>query len=116
MRLNLIAESFKSTHLPPSVQCAPTYCTLEPGSHRVAVGHRNISSKSITLPSRAVVGHLQQAKMVPKIQKVQASTKKQDKQGPNEGKEGSWVFGSSKFKGFKCLDSRPAAGSQRSYC
>ena len=67
MRLNLIAESSKSTHLPPSVQCAPTYCTLEPGSNRVAVGLRNISSKSITIPSKAVVGPLQQAKMVPKI-------------------------------------------------
>ena len=30
--------------------------------------------------------------MVPKIQKVQASTKEQDKQGPNGGKEGSWVL------------------------
>ena len=38
MRLNLIAESSTSTHLPPSVQCVPTYCTLEPGSNRVAVG------------------------------------------------------------------------------
>ena len=87
MRLSLIAESSKSTHLPPSVQCAPTYCTLEPGSNRVAVGLRNISSKSITIPSRAVAGQLQQAKMVPKIQKVQAS-KEQDKQGPNGGSRG----------------------------
>ena len=58
MRLNLIAESSKRTNLPPSVQCAPTYCTLEPGSNRVAVGLRNISSKFITIPSRAVVGQL----------------------------------------------------------
>ena len=36
------------------------------------------------------MGQLQQAKMVPKIQK--ASTKEQDKQGPNGGKEGSWVL------------------------
>ena len=88
MKLNLIAESSKSTHLPSSVQCAPTYCTLEPGSNRVSVALRNISSKSITVPSRAVVGQLQQAKMVPKIQKVQAS-KEEDKQGPNGGIRGS---------------------------
>ena len=87
-RLNLIAESSKSMHLPPNVQCAPTYCTLEPGSNRVAVGLRNISSKSITIPSRAIVGHLQQAKMVPKSQKVQASTKNR----VPIGKEGSWVL------------------------
>ena len=90
MRLNLIAESSTSTPLPPSVQCAPTYCTLEPGSNRVAVGLKNISSRPIKIPSRTVVGQLQQAKMVPKIQ--EASTKEQDKQGPNGGKEGSWVL------------------------
>ena len=65
MRLNLIAETSKSTHLPPSVQCAPTYCTLEPGSSKVAVRLRNISSKSITIPSRTVVDQLQQSKMIP---------------------------------------------------
>ena len=97
MRLNLIAESSTSTHLPPSVQCAPTYCILEPGSNRVAVGLKNISSRSITIPSRTVVGQLQQAKMVPKIQKT--STKEQDKQGPNGGKEGSWVLDQLKLEG-----------------
>ena len=91
MRLNLIAETSKSTHLPSSVQCAPTHCTLEPGSNRVAVGLRNISSKCITIPSRAVVGQLQQAKMVHKIQKAQAS-KEHDKLGPNGGMEGTWVL------------------------
>ena len=90
MRLNLIAESSTSTHLPPSVQCPPTYCTLEPGSNRVTVGLKNISSRPITIPPGTVVGQLQQAKMVPKIQK--ASTKEQDKQGPNGGKEGSRVL------------------------
>ena len=90
MRLSVIAESSASRHLPPSVQCAPTYCTLEPGSNRVAVGLKNTSSKSITIPSRTVVGQLQQAKMVPKIQK--AFTIEQDKQGPNGVKEGSWVL------------------------
>ena len=91
MRLNQIAEPSKSTHLPSGVQCAPTYCTLEPGSNRVVVSLRNISSKSITIPSRAVMGQLQKAKMVPKIQKVEAS-KEQDELGPNGGKEGTWVL------------------------
>ena len=78
-------------HTYHSMQCAPTSCTLEPGSNRVAIGPRNISSKSITIPSRAVVGQPQQTKMVPKIQKVQAS-KEQEKQGPNGWKEGNWVL------------------------
>ena len=51
MRLNLIAEPSDSTQLPlqSSMQCVPTYYTLEPGSSRLAVGLRNISSKSITI-------------------------------------------------------------------
>ena len=36
-KLNLIAEPSESNHLPPSVQCTPTYCNLEPGSSRVVV-------------------------------------------------------------------------------
>ena len=86
VRINLIAESSTSTHLPPSVQCAPTYCILDPSSNRVAVGLKNISSRSITIPSRTVVGQVQQAKMVSKIQ--QASAKEQDKQGPSGGRRG----------------------------
>ena len=50
----------------------PPHCTLEPGSNRVAVDLRDISSKSITI-QRAVVDQLQQAKVVPKIQKVHVS-------------------------------------------
>ena len=50
MRLNLIAESSSGTQLPSGVQCTPTYCTLEPGSSRVSVGLRNLSSRSITIP------------------------------------------------------------------
>ena len=42
MRLNLIAEPSDCTQIPASVQCAPTYCILEPGSNRVAVGLKNI--------------------------------------------------------------------------
>ena len=52
MRLNLIDEPSDSTQSPPSVQCTPTYWILEPGSNRVAVGLKNVSAKSITIPSR----------------------------------------------------------------
>ena len=65
MWLNLIAEPSNCPQLPASVQCTPTYCTLEPGSNRVAVGLKNISAKAITIPSRVVVGRLQQARVVP---------------------------------------------------
>ena len=84
MRLNLIAESSSGTQLPSGVQCTPTYCTLEPGSSRVAVGLRNLSSRSITIPLQSVVGQLQWAT----IQEVQSSGK-QNKEGPT-GKEGAW--------------------------
>ena len=83
MQLNLIAESSDSTQLPASVKCAPTYCTLEPGSNKVAIELRNISSKSITISSRAVMGQLQYAM----IQKVQASGD-QDKLGASGGRKG----------------------------
>ena len=43
MRLNLAAEPSDCTQLPSSVQCAPTYCILEPGSNRVAVGLKYFS-------------------------------------------------------------------------
>ena len=88
MRLNLFAEPSESTQLPFSVQCAPIYCILEPGSNRVVVGLRNVLAKSITIPSRAVMGQLQQAKMVPNDQ----ASKLQDKQGPTRGKGRSWVL------------------------
>ena len=72
IRLNLIAESPNGTQLPSGIQCTPTYCTMEPGSSRVSVGLRNLSARSITIPSHSVVGHLQQAT----IQKVHASESK----------------------------------------
>ena len=75
------AESSKGIQLPSGVQCAPTYCTLEPGSSSVAIGLRNISSQSIIVPFRVVVGQLQQAT----IQTVQASGK-QNKQGSSGGR------------------------------
>ena len=80
MRLNLIAESSNCTKLPASVQCTPTNCILEPGSNRVAVGLKNISAKAITIPSRVVVGRLQQARMVPDDQSSKF------KQGPTGGR------------------------------
>ena len=86
MRLNLIAEPSNCTQLPASVQCTPTYCTLEPGSNRVSVGIKNISSRAITIPFRVVVGRLQQARMVPDDQ---SSKFKQD---PTGGKGGSWIL------------------------
>ena len=86
MRLNLIAEPSDCTQLPASVQCTPTYYTLEPGSTRVSVGIKNISSRAITIPSRVVVGKLQQARMVPDDQ---SSKSKQD---PTRGEGGSWIL------------------------
>ena len=80
MRLNLTAESSDCTQLPASVQCIPTYCILEPGSNRVAVGLKNISARAITIPSRVVVGRLQQARMIPDDQSSKS------KQGPTGGK------------------------------
>ena len=86
MRLNLVAEPSDCTQLPSSVQCAPTYCRLEPGSNRVAVGLKNISAKATTIPSRIVVGKLQQARMVPEEKASKF------KQGPTGGKGGSWIL------------------------
>ena len=80
MRLNLIAEPSNCTQLPTGVQCTPTYCTLEPGSNRVAVGIKNISARAITIPSTVVVGRLQQARMIPDDQSSKP------KQGPTGGK------------------------------
>ena len=82
VKLNLIAEPFRDSQLPSSIQCTPTYCNLEPGSNRVTVGLRNISAKKITVPSRTIVCHVQLANIVPPIQtpKVQTLTenKKED--------------------------------------
>ena len=68
MRLNLIAEPSENNQLPPSLQCTPTYCNLEPGSNRVTVGLQNVLAKQISIPSRTVVCQIQLANMVPKIQ------------------------------------------------
>ena len=68
VKLNLIAEPFRDSQLPSSIQCTPTYCNLEPGSNRVTVGLRNISARKITVPSRTTVCQIQLANMVPPIQ------------------------------------------------
>ena len=86
MNINLIVEPSDCTQLPTSVQCTPTYCTLEPGSNRVSVGIKNISSRANTIPPRVVVGRLQQARMVPDDQ---SSKSKQD---PTRGEGGSWIL------------------------
>ena len=87
MQINLIAESSSGTQLSSGVQYAPTYCTLEPGSSRVTVGLRNLSSWSIKITSWVVIGQLQQAT----FWKVQASGN-QNKKSPPGGKEGTWVL------------------------
>ena len=68
VRLNLIAEPFKDSQLLSNIQCTPTYCNLEPGSKRVTVGLRNISTRKITVPSRTIVCQIQLSNMVPPIQ------------------------------------------------
>ena len=86
MRFNLIAEPSDCAQLPASVQCAPTYCILEPDTNRVAVGLKNISAKTITIPSRVVVGKLQQARMVPDDKTSKSN------QGLIGQKGGSWIL------------------------
>ena len=55
VKLNLIAELFKDSQLPSSIQCTPAYCNFEPGSNRVTIGLRNVSARKITVPSRTIV-------------------------------------------------------------
>ena len=107
MRLNLVAEPSDCTQLPASVQCAPTYFILEPGSNRVAIGLKNISAKAITIPSRVDVGKLQQARM------VSDDKTSKFKQGPTEGR-GLLDFRSIEFGGVGKLDRGTAAISQGS--
>ena len=95
MRLNLVAEPSDCTQLPSSVQYAPTYCILEPGSNRVAVGLKNISAKAITVPSRTVMGRLQQARMVPDYKASKF------KQGPTGGEGGSWILDQLNLEGLE---------------
>ena len=82
MRLNLIAEPSDCAQLRPTVHCAPSYCILEPGSNKVAVGLRNVSAKAMTIPSQTVVGQIQQARMMPSDK----TSKLQVNQSPTLGK------------------------------
>ena len=107
MRLNLIAEPSNCTQLPASVQCTPTYCTLEPGSNRVSVGVKNISSRAITIPSKllwADYSRLGWSLMIspPNLNRTLL------------GGRGFLGFGPTKFGGAQFLDKGAAAISQRS--
>ena len=75
----MIAEPFKASQLPSSVQCTQTYCNLEPGSNRVTVGLRNISARKITLPSMTIVCQVQLANMAPNIQTPKEQTLSENK-------------------------------------
>ena len=103
IRHNLVAEPSDCTQLPASVP--HTYCILEPGSNRVAVGLKNTSAKAITMPYKIVVDKLQQARMVPddKASKL--------KQGPTGGR-GLLDFRTTKFERIGKLDRGAAAISQ----
>ena len=86
MRLNLIAEPPEIIQLPPSVQCAHTYCYLEPGSNWVTIGLRNVSAKQITIPSWAVVYQVQLANMVPKTQTPRGHDSTEDRE------DNTWIL------------------------
>ena len=64
------------------MQFVPSYCILEPGSNRIAVGLRNVSAKAITIPAQTVVGSSTAGQDVPSDK----TSKLQDKQGPTGGK------------------------------
>ena len=89
-----------------SVQCAPTYCILEPGSNKVAVGLKNILAKAITIPPRIVVSKLQQARVV---SDDKASKLKHDL----SGRRVLLKFRPTKFGGIRKLDSGAKAVSQK---
>ena len=81
MKLNLIAKPSENNQLPPSVQCTPIYCNLEPGSNQLTVGLRNVSAKQVTIPSRAVACQIQLANMVPKHQTPKGQEPSENKKG-----------------------------------
>ena len=91
MGLNLIADPSENNQLPPSVQCTPTYCNLEPGSNSITVGLRKVLAKQITIPSRTVVCQIQLANMVPKIQTQKGRTQQ------NKGEDNSWILNQLEF-------------------
>ena len=87
LKLNLIAEPSENNQLPPSVQCTPTYCNLEPGSKRVTVGLRNVLVKQITIPYRAVVCQYSWPTWYPKFRP------QKDRTHQNKGgKDNFWIL------------------------
>ena len=86
----LIAHNYQ-----PVCNVPPTYCILEPGSNRVAVGLKYISAKVITIPSRVVVSKLQQARMVPDDKGLKF------KQSPTGGKGGFWILDQLNLEGLE---------------
>ena len=83
----------------------PHLLHLEPGSNRVAVGLKNISSKAITIPSRVVVVDYNRPGWSLMISPPNLS------RAPL-GEGGLLGFGSTKFGGVGILDWRTAAISQ----
>ena len=112
MRLNLIAESSTSTQLPPSVQCAPIYCTLEPGSNRVTVGLKIFLLDPLKYHQGLLWVCYNRPRWYLKFRKP--LLKNRINRVPM-GKGGVLGFGPTKIRGFGGLDSRPAAGSQRPF-
>ena len=112
MSLNLIVESSTSTHLPPSVQCASTYCTLEPGSNRVAEVLKIFLPDPLKYHQGLLWVNYNRPRWYLKFRKPLLKNRKT---GTQWGKEGVLGFGPNKFRGFRGLYSRPAAGSQRPF-
>ena len=112
MRLNLIAEFSTSTHLPPSVQCAPTYHILEPGSNRVAVGFKNIFPNLLQYHQGQLWVKYNRPRWYLKFRKP--LLKNMINRIPM-GEGEVLGFAPAKLRGFICLGSRPAAGGQRPF-
>ena len=110
MRLNLIAST--STHLPPSVQCATTYCTLEPGSNRVAVGPKIFLPDPLKYHQGLLWVNYNRPRWYLKFRKL--LLKNRINRVPMGGMR-DLGLGPTKFREFRGLDSRQAAGSQRPF-
>ena len=104
VKFNLIAEPFKDSQLPSSIQCTPSYCNLEPGSNRVTVGLKSVSARKITLPSRTIVCQIQLANMVPPIQ-----TSKEQPPTENKMEDESCILDQLDLGGNKHMVRGPAA-------
>lgn len=65
--VNCMSENSSAHPLPRGLDAVNAYCDLTPGSSRVYVAVHNNTSKSITLPARAVVSQLSLANIIPKL-------------------------------------------------